>query len=317
VTATPGIALGVLAADCGPILFADAENRVIGAAHAGWKGALTGVLENTIDAMEKLGARRDAIVACLGPSISRQSYEVGPEFVERFVSQNEDIRQLFHCVDRSPGMRCSTFPHSPSTGCAPPAFARKASVSAPTPTASVSSPIGAPRTDKSRTTADRFLQLPSGRFERYGPALREPRIRRPPRAPDRQMQEEKLDAVLLFAQESMYWLTGYDTFGYCFFQTLVVKADGTMALHHPLGRSAPGTADLDPRQHSRLGRSRQRRPDGRSQEPAGRDGPARRPDRHRIRYARHDRPRCPPARCAADGLRPDRPMPPISSAACA
>lgn len=85
VTATPGIVLGVLAADCGPILFADPQNRVIGAAHAGWKGALTGVLENTIAAMETLGARRETIVACLGPSISRASYEVGPEFVERFL----------------------------------------------------------------------------------------------------------------------------------------------------------------------------------------------------------------------------------------
>jgi YfiH family protein len=95
VTATPGVALGVLAADCGPILFADAENRVIGAAHAGWKGALTGVLENTIDAMVKLGATREKIVACLGPSISRESYEVGPEFVERFVAQNPDYIGYF------------------------------------------------------------------------------------------------------------------------------------------------------------------------------------------------------------------------------
>ncbi len=98
VTATPGIVLGVLAADCGPILFADPENRVIGAAHAGWKGALTGVLENTIAAMEKLGAKRDTIVACLGPSISQASYEVGPEFVDRFVTQGFVLRALFHSV---------------------------------------------------------------------------------------------------------------------------------------------------------------------------------------------------------------------------
>jgi YfiH family protein len=95
VTATPGIALGVLAADCGPILFADAENRVIGAAHAGWKGALTGVLENTITAMTTLGARRETIVACLGPSISQANYEVGPEFVDRFVAYDADYRQYF------------------------------------------------------------------------------------------------------------------------------------------------------------------------------------------------------------------------------
>jgi YfiH family protein len=95
VTATPGVVLGVLAADCGPILFADPENRVIGAAHAGWKGALTGVLENTIEAMIALGAERGSIVACLGPSISGKSYEVGPEFVERFLAYDSAYSRYF------------------------------------------------------------------------------------------------------------------------------------------------------------------------------------------------------------------------------
>ncbi len=95
VTATPGVVLGVLAADCGPILFADAANRVIGAAHAGWKGALTGVLENTIDAMVALGAQRSSIVACLGPSISSRSYEVGPEFIERFLAYDAAYARYF------------------------------------------------------------------------------------------------------------------------------------------------------------------------------------------------------------------------------
>lgn len=85
VTRTEGIAIGVTAADCGPILFADAGARVIGAAHAGWKGALTGVLESTIDAMEKLGADRSGMVAAIGPLIRQPSYEVGGEFVERFL----------------------------------------------------------------------------------------------------------------------------------------------------------------------------------------------------------------------------------------
>ncbi len=85
VTDRPGLVLGVLAADCGPILFADGEAGVIGAAHAGWKGALTGVLESTIEAMEGLGAQRDRITAVLGPSISADNYEVGPEFVARFI----------------------------------------------------------------------------------------------------------------------------------------------------------------------------------------------------------------------------------------
>jgi YfiH family protein len=95
VTATPGIVLGVLAADCGPILFADADNGVIGAAHAGWKGALYGVLEGTIDAMIALGARRKAITAVLGPSISAANYEVGPEFVARFLDVDPDYARFF------------------------------------------------------------------------------------------------------------------------------------------------------------------------------------------------------------------------------
>lgn len=95
VTASPGIILGVLTADCGPILFADPENRVIGAAHAGWKGALGGVLENTIEAMIGLGAKRDNIRATLGPSISQASYEVGPEFVDRFLASNRDFEAFF------------------------------------------------------------------------------------------------------------------------------------------------------------------------------------------------------------------------------
>ncbi|MCD2184354.1 peptidoglycan editing factor PgeF [Rhizobium sp. GN54] len=100
VTATPGLVLGVLSADCGPILFADPKAAVVGAAHAGWKGALTGVLENTIAAMETLGAARKDIVACLGPSISRRNYEVGPEFVERFVGTDPSYGAFFSPSER-------------------------------------------------------------------------------------------------------------------------------------------------------------------------------------------------------------------------
>lgn len=85
VTATPGIVLGVLTADCGPLLFADGAAGVVGAAHAGWKGVLTGVIENTVEAMIALGAKRERIVAVLGPSIMQENYEVGPEFVARFL----------------------------------------------------------------------------------------------------------------------------------------------------------------------------------------------------------------------------------------
>ncbi len=84
VTRVPGLALGIATADCGPILFADPENRVVGAAHAGWKGALTGVIGATVAAMERLGAARSSTVAVLGPTISRASYEVGPDFITRF-----------------------------------------------------------------------------------------------------------------------------------------------------------------------------------------------------------------------------------------
>jgi YfiH family protein len=88
VTATPGIALGVLTADCQPVLFADPAARVVGAAHAGWKGALAGVLEATVDAMERLGAARARISAVIGPTISQRAYEVGPEFFETFVAED-------------------------------------------------------------------------------------------------------------------------------------------------------------------------------------------------------------------------------------
>jgi YfiH family protein len=95
VTRTEGLALGVTAADCGPILFVDPNARVIGAAHAGWKGALSGILESTVDAMEKLGAERGGIVAAIGPLIRQHSYEVGHEFVERFVQANAENALFF------------------------------------------------------------------------------------------------------------------------------------------------------------------------------------------------------------------------------
>ena len=90
VTHKPGLALGISTADCGPVLFADPKAQVIGAAHAGWRGALTGVLEATIAAMEKLGAERTNIVAAMGPMIRRPNYEVGPEFVARFRETDKD-----------------------------------------------------------------------------------------------------------------------------------------------------------------------------------------------------------------------------------
>ncbi|GHC65685.1 peptidoglycan editing factor PgeF [Limoniibacter endophyticus] len=100
VTKIPGLALGATSADCGPILFAEPGAGIIGAAHAGWKGALTGVLEATIDAMEILGARRDRIIAVLGPSISQKNYEVGPEFVQRFCADKPENQRYFIASDK-------------------------------------------------------------------------------------------------------------------------------------------------------------------------------------------------------------------------
>lgn len=95
VTRAEGLAIGVTAADCGPILLVDQAARVIGAAHAGWKGALTGIVESTVAAMEKLGAERGGIVAAIGPLIRQHSYEVGGEFVERFVEADAENALFF------------------------------------------------------------------------------------------------------------------------------------------------------------------------------------------------------------------------------
>ncbi len=95
VSASPGVALGILTADCAPVLFHDPEAGVIGAAHAGWRGALDGVLEATIDAMETLGARRGAVRAAVGPTISQRAYEVGPEFFDRFRDEEAGYDRFF------------------------------------------------------------------------------------------------------------------------------------------------------------------------------------------------------------------------------
>ena len=95
VTRTEGLALGITTADCGPILLVDPSARVIAAAHAGWKGALTGIVESTVEAMEKLGAIRSGIVAPIGPLIRQPSYEVGSEFVERFLDADADNASFF------------------------------------------------------------------------------------------------------------------------------------------------------------------------------------------------------------------------------
>ncbi len=101
VTATPGLAIGIATADCGPLLFADTKAGVIGAAHSGWKGAVTGILQNTVAAMEALGATRTNITAVLGPTISQGAYEVGPEFKERFLQEHPDNTRYFKPSERA------------------------------------------------------------------------------------------------------------------------------------------------------------------------------------------------------------------------
>lgn len=95
VTQMPGLALAILTADCQPVLFADRKARVIGAAHAGWKGTHAGVLEATVAAMEALGADRGRMIAVIGPTISQRAYEVGPEFVERFLDDEPETARFF------------------------------------------------------------------------------------------------------------------------------------------------------------------------------------------------------------------------------
>lgn len=95
VTKERGLAIGVGTADCAPILFADPEGGVVGAAHAGWGGAFKGVLEATLDAMIDQGARKARIVAAIGPTIAQASYEVGPEFVQRFLSVDLNNARYF------------------------------------------------------------------------------------------------------------------------------------------------------------------------------------------------------------------------------
>ncbi len=95
VTATPGLVLMILSADCAPVLFADTQAGVVGAAHAGWRGAADGVLQATLDAMVSLGAVADQVQAVIGPTISQRAYEVGPEFLERFLDDDPENARFF------------------------------------------------------------------------------------------------------------------------------------------------------------------------------------------------------------------------------
>jgi YfiH family protein len=100
-TNVPGLALGILTADCAPVLLADSKARVIGAAHAGWKGALTGVIDSVLEKMESLGADRARISAAIGPCIGQSNYEVGPEFIARFAEAGKGNTRFFVPSDKA------------------------------------------------------------------------------------------------------------------------------------------------------------------------------------------------------------------------
>jgi purine-nucleoside/S-methyl-5'-thioadenosine phosphorylase / adenosine deaminase len=100
VTNVPGIALGILAADCAPVLFADPDAEIVGAAHGGWRGAVAGVMEATVAAMARLGARAERIRAGIGPCIGQASYEVGPEFERAFAEADPDSVEFFVAAER-------------------------------------------------------------------------------------------------------------------------------------------------------------------------------------------------------------------------
>ena len=210
------------------------KRGVIGAAHAGWKGAFTGVLENTVAAMERLGAQRERIIAVLGPSIGPDNYEVGPEFVERFIDAETPATARYFSPSQKPGhamfdLNRYTVDRLPDAGVAASMLDRctyaeeELFYSYRRTTHRKEAGLRPP--DLGDRPGEKLMAL---HFERTEFDARRDRLMI-------EMAEKKLDAMLLFAQESMYWLTGYDTFGFCFFQSLVVKADGSMVL---LTRSA-------------------------------------------------------------------------------
>ena len=114
VSKTPKMLLGILTADCGPVLFADPKAKVVGAAHAGWRGATGGVLENTIDAMESFGAKRQHIIAVIGPTIAQANYEVGLEFYEMLIKLSSDNDRFFSPLPDLPSARRGSLNKSPS-----------------------------------------------------------------------------------------------------------------------------------------------------------------------------------------------------------
>ena len=152
-TTTRGLAIGVTTADCGPVLFADTGAGVIGAAHAGWRGALTGIIEATVDAMEALGASREHISAAIGPMIRQRNYEVGPDLIGRFTAADRSNSRFFIPAARA-GHALFDLPGYIAARLKAPAFAAcRISGCAPTPTPAGFSASAAPPITARPTTA--------------------------------------------------------------------------------------------------------------------------------------------------------------------
>ncbi len=237
VTAERGLAVGVVTADCGPILFADARGGVVAAAHAGWRGAVGGVLERTVETMVELGARRDRIEAVLGPCITQPNYEVGADMAETFLAQGAENARFF-APGASEDKRLFDLPafilaRLERLGVAA-RFVGRCTY------AEEDAFFSFRRTTHRGEATTAGSSRPSPRLTRTSTGTRHApfhaqRIRAPPRAPVRRDGRAQARRRAALRQDSMFWLTGYDTFGFCFFQCLVVKADGEMRL---LTRSA-------------------------------------------------------------------------------
>ena len=146
--------MGIATADCGPVLFADDKAGVVGAAHAGWRGATGRVLENTITAMEDLGANRENITAVLGPTIAQASYEVGPEFVENLLKLGDENAIYFPSqttMKATPSLTCPVM--SPTVSQLSTSAPSIASTLTPMPTNNVSTHFAAPPTAVKQTMA--------------------------------------------------------------------------------------------------------------------------------------------------------------------
>ena len=305
VTDRPGIAVGASTADCGPVLFADAER----AGHRRGACRLEGRLHRRAGKHGRRdgAARRQAANAsspCSALRSAPSNYEVGPEFVERFIADDAGNDRYFAPSRKRRPRHVRPQPLYGRPARPQPAWQPSSSTAAPMPRKTCSIPTGAPRTARKPTTAGRFRRSFWRKID--GAAFRTHRIRRAPRpADDRDGREEARRHAAVRAGEHVL----ADRLRHVRLLLLPVpggegrRLDGAA---HPLGRSAAGPAHLDHREHRPLDRPRRRQSGARPAQPAQRSRPARRAHRRRIRHARADRLQRPAARRAVADIRPDR-----------